>query len=127
MDKSVLEREVEIVRRARLALDRLGPFVSLAEAAQLTGVSLTTLADAVRHGRIPALQVQGRRWLVRPSAVRLYFQITTPAVQEVLQRHLISAGMLAHAKPRRARKFEPFRPIAVEGKPVSETLVEERR
>ncbi len=66
MDTQQLEQERSIVHSVEQLLKECGPFVSLAEAARLTGVPLPTLSDAVRHGCVPA--------------VRSYFaQATTPS------------------------------------------------
>ena len=121
------KREVEAVRRVKAVLDEYGPFVSLAEAARQTGVALPTLADAVRKGRIPALQVQKRRWLVRVSAVRHYFG-NRPDDEMELQRRLVEAGLLPAVKPQRERTFTMQNPISYMGeKSVSEWLIDERR
>jgi excisionase family DNA binding protein len=105
--------ETEAVRRVEQALREYGPFVSVAEAARQTGVPLPTLADAVRHQRIPALHVQKQRWLVRISAVRGYFK---------------AGGYLDENYTFANRKFRKIKPIAYEGKkPLSEWIVEERR
>jgi len=61
--------EEHAVKRAQQCLDKWGPWLSLAEASRQSGVPLATLAQAVRERRLPALQVQAQRWLVRLSAV----------------------------------------------------------
>ncbi|RIK38344.1 MAG: hypothetical protein DCC55_21430 [Chloroflexi bacterium] len=99
--------------------------MSLAEAARLTGVPLPTLSDAVRHGRVPAVQVQPRRWLVRIEAVQSYFQSKEANPHLALQQKLIAEGLLNEI--RLEQHFEPFEPLASKGKPASERLIEERR
>ncbi len=121
-----LTRELEIVQKVQTALTESGPFVSLAEAARQTGVPLATLADAVRSKRLPALQVQDRRWLVRVSAVSSFFG--KPRDAYALQRRLVEAGLLHEVKRREQRKFARFKPVrCVDGVLVSQQLVEERR
>ncbi|MCL4507423.1 MAG: hypothetical protein M1434_00395 [Chloroflexi bacterium] len=129
MEYPIDPREADAVHRVEQALAKYGPFVSLSEAARQTGVPLPTLADAVRHKRVPALRVQQRRWLVRVSAVRAYFQ--TPgddAIERALQQKLVAGGLLAEARSRAGRRFAEVKPARYKGdKPLSETLVEERR
>src|SRR5215218_9547212 len=68
-----LQHLKEVVKKIDQFLMNTDPFVLLAEASRLTGVSLPILSEAIRMGKVPALQVQPRRWLVRVSAVRSYF------------------------------------------------------
>jgi excisionase family DNA binding protein len=120
--------ETEAVRRVEQALREYGPFVSVAEAARQTGVPLPTLADAVRHQRIPALHVQKQRWLVRISAVRGYFSQESTDPRQELDRKLKAGGYLDENYTVANRKFRKIKPIAYEGKkPLSEWIVEERR
>ena len=125
MDIQQLEQERTIVHAVENFLKEQGPFVSLAEAARLTGVPLPTLSDAVRHGRVPAVQVQPRRWLVRVSAVRSYFAQSAPPPDLALQQRLLEQGLITEIK--REQRFEPFEPLSFKGKPASEILIEERR
>ena len=59
-------------------------------------------------------------------------QTETPPTDEekraALYKHLISIGMLKAVPPRTAKppELRDFQPIKVEGKPVSETIIEER-
>ncbi|MCX6050218.1 MAG: helix-turn-helix domain-containing protein [Chloroflexi bacterium] len=125
MDIQQLEQERSIVQSVEQFLKEQGPFVSLAEAARLTGVPLPTLSDAVRHGRVPAVQVQPRRWLVRVSAVRSYFNSDEDNPHLALQQRLMAEGLLTEIKLE--QHFEPFEPVPFKGRPVSEILIEERR
>lgn len=45
------------------------------------------------------------------------------------QRHLVTSGLMKSAKPRRRdqQAFERFEPVEITGKPLSETIIEERR
>lgn len=123
----MLAREQEIVRRIEALLAELGPFVSLAEASARTGVPLSTLAEAVRAHRVPALRVQERRWLVRLEAVRAWFGDTGDD-EYAAQRRLLEAGLITRIKRREDRRLQPFDPAPHEGrKPASASLVEDRR
>jgi hypothetical protein len=125
MDQLQLEQERTIVHTVEQFLKEQGPFVSLAEAARLTGVPLPSLSDAVRHGRVPAVQVQPRRWLVRVSAVRSYFTNNTINPHLALQQRLMAEGLLDQVKLE--QHFDQFEPFPSKGKAASETLIEERR
>ena len=125
MDIQQLEQERTIVHSVEQFLKACGPFVSLAEAARQTGVPLPTLSDAVRHGRVPAVQVQPRRWLVRVSAVRSYFAQAATPPDLALQQRLLEEGLLTEIKL--VQQFEPFEPLPFKGKPASEILLEARR
>jgi excisionase family DNA binding protein len=124
MENSVFQEEQRVVRRVNKLLEELGPFVSLAEASRRTGVPLATLSEAVRDGRIPAVQVQSRRWLVRVSAVLNHFGLEEPPDLE-WQKKLLAEGLLSKIKYR--NQFEPFEPIPTKGKLASEIIIEERR
>jgi len=48
--------------------------------------------------------------------------------EKELERKLFEAGLLSEIKPKAAADvYRKFKPIPVKGKPVSETIVEERR
>jgi len=127
MDAAGLAREQEIVRKVERSLEELGPFMSLSEASEQTGIPLSTLAEAVRTRRVPALRVQERRWLVRLAAVRAYFGDTV-SDEYADQRRLLEAGLISNIKRREDRHLSPFDPAPYEGdKPASESLVEDRR
>jgi lambda repressor-like predicted transcriptional regulator len=131
MDEAELKQEFEIVRKARRLIEEIlaefGPFVSLAEASRQTGVSLQTLAEAVRTERVPALKVLGKSW-VRVSAVRAYYKREENDDTDLrLQRALYEDGLLEEIRPRSLSKFTPFKPVKISGKPLSETIIEERR
>jgi hypothetical protein len=48
---------------------------------------------------------------------------------EEYQKRLVQAGLLSEVRTRRRDQqvFERFRPVPITGKPLSETIVEERR
>jgi hypothetical protein len=54
------------------AVEGSDPYVSLAQASRRLGVSLSTLSDAVRNKRIPALVMPDKRRYVRLSVVKAY-------------------------------------------------------
>jgi hypothetical protein len=130
MDNAKLRKEFEIADKARRliedALAEFGPFVSLAQASRQTGVPLQTLAEAVRTDRMPALKVLGRSW-VRISAVHAYFDKDGHESHGRIERALFEAGLIDEIRPRRKRKFTAFGPVKISGKPLSETVIEERR
>ncbi len=125
MNTIQLEQERDIVHQVEKILHAAGPFVSLTEASRVTGVNLPTLSEAIRKGKVPALQLQPRRWLVRESAVRSYFNRELKNPHLTVQQRLIDAGLLSEMKLN--QKFEKFEPLTFEGKPASEILIEERR
>lgn len=125
MDVHQLQAEQGIVKKVEQFLAECGPFVSLAEAARQCSIPLPTLSEAVRSGRVPALRVQPRRWLVRVAAVRNYFDNEAPNPHLTLQQCLLEAGLLRTIKVE--QHFSKFEPIVVKGKPTSEILIEERR
>ena len=52
------------------------------------------------------------------------------ATEEDFRHALIAAGLLSSPSPEaraRAARRRPFKPVPVRGKPISETLIEERR
>ncbi len=76
--ETLIQTEATIVKQIEDLMSRLGPFVTLADASRITKVPLATLSEAVRLGRLPALRVQPRRWLIRISAVEAYFNQRLP-------------------------------------------------
>ena len=48
---------------------------------------------------------------------------------EEYQERLVEAGLLKQVRPRRRdqRAFDSYRPVEISGKPLSETIIEERR
>jgi hypothetical protein len=48
---------------------------------------------------------------------------------EDYQQRLVDAGLLKQVKPRHREQqsFDSFRPVEISGKPLSETIIEERR
>lgn len=51
--------------------------------------------------------------------------------EDEFEQHLLAAGVISKVKPQISEeelaRFRAYRPIEVEGKPVSETLIEDRR
>lgn len=62
------DAEIYAVKQIRAALELWGPWLRLREAADQSCVPFSTIAQAVREGRLPALQL-GRQRFVRLSAV----------------------------------------------------------
>ncbi|MGO8903066.1 MAG: hypothetical protein ACLQU5_32700 [Isosphaeraceae bacterium] len=56
-------------------------------------------------------------------------EIRRIATLQELQRRLVAAGLLSEIKPppRFMPSREPFTPVAIEGEPLSETIIRERR
>jgi len=63
------DAEIFAIAEAQKALELWGPWLKLEEAAKQSGIPFSTLAQAVREGRLPALQL-GRQKFVRLSAVQ---------------------------------------------------------
>ncbi|HXG64540.1 MAG TPA: hypothetical protein VNO70_05495 [Blastocatellia bacterium] len=52
----------------------------------------------------------------------------SPSPEDLLNQQLLQAGLLKRIPPRTVDPNRPpFKPIKVQGKPVSETIIEERR
>lgn len=66
-----LAQEQQAVDAAQAALDKYGPFILIPDAAKLAGVPPATLYQAVREGRVPAVRLEPRGWLIRVSAIEL--------------------------------------------------------
>lgn len=120
-----LQAEIECARRAQEVMVA-GGFIPLAEAARRTGVLLSTLADAARSGRLPAVQAQPRRWLVRLAAVEAVFGKTGGLSEEAVEQALAQRGVIARRSKARAR-LKMIRPVALGGEPLSETILADRR
>ena len=54
---------------------------------------------------------------------------TSQPTEDDFQRAMLDAGLLTSAKPLAVdlESFRNYKPVEVEGKPVSETIIEERR
>lgn len=54
---------------------------------------------------------------------------STAAREEMLARVLFQAGLLTELQPKgmNAQTYHQYKPVQVQGKPVSESLIEERR
>ena len=122
-----MNSEIEIVREVQRKLEETR-FVSLAEAARATHVPLTTLSSAVRTGRLPAVRVMPKRWLVRVSAVNSYFNKTRSAMsQDELDTFLMDMGIL-EKRNKPFGKLKPFKAVRISGgKSATELVIEGRR
>jgi hypothetical protein len=67
--KMELDDEWIAARQAQAALARFGPFETLASISKAEGVPLSTLAQAAREQRMPAVAIPGG-WLARRTAVQ---------------------------------------------------------
>ena len=124
--KAEIGDETDIVREMQAALKERA-FVSLAEAARATQVPLTTLSSAVRSGRLPAVRVMPKRWLVRVSAVNSYFSRTDTVIsQEALDRFLMDAGIL-EKREKPFGKPKAFKPLKISGGKSATAMVIEGR
>jgi hypothetical protein len=56
-------------------------------------------------------------------------QTTKPAPEELFEQKLLEAGIISEIPKRlpTPESLRDFKPVAVKGKPVSETIIEERR
>jgi hypothetical protein len=52
-----------------------------------------------------------------------------PLTDEAYQRLLLAAGLVTEVRARRRdqKSFDAFKPVRISGKPLSETIIEERR
>jgi hypothetical protein len=76
---------------------------------------------------VKALPVEEQRRL--RGFLEALLSSSTEAQEERLARLLLQAGLIAELKPKglNAQTHHQYTPIQVQGKPVSESLVEERR
>lgn len=49
--------------------------------------------------------------------------------EEQLQKQLVADGLVSHVPPRKkdVERYRQWQPVAIQGKPLSQTIVEERR
>ncbi len=131
MNTSRITQEAKRARQVQDAIDR-GGFVPLSAASRAANVPLTTLADAVRAGRVPAVRVQPGRWVVRIEAVRLAFGARSAGkptpTQAQLDRVLAEAGLLAIPEGG-FKPVQPFQSIDFDddGPTLSQLILKERR
>jgi hypothetical protein len=78
--QAVWNQEVEeyVIHKMEQAIQKWGPLIPLAEAARTTGYPLSTLAQAAREKRLPAIEVSPGHWLVRLSAVHAQIGLNPP-------------------------------------------------
>jgi len=93
--------------------------VSLAQAARETGISLQTLSSAVSSGRVPALKMPDKRRYVQLDVVRRHF------IRDSWIKKALAAGLITSI-PRNTRLKPNPHKAKVEGKLVSQTLIEDR-
>jgi hypothetical protein len=78
--------------------------------------------------QVKALSVD-EQWRLRTLLDALLTSPGTPPTEEEFERALVAAGLLSVPKPQdlNVEQYRQYKPVAVQGKPVSETLIEERR
>jgi len=66
---------------------------------------------------------------VRNHLHRLFDEKQAQCPEDLLQQKLLEAGVIKEVRPRRKRANPPdeFKLVKVKGKPVSQTIIEERR
>ncbi len=63
--------EVKITRKLQKLLDETGPWVTLSDAARITGKNLQTLSSAARDGRLPSIVIPQSQQTTRAQSIRL--------------------------------------------------------
>jgi len=71
-------------------------------------------------------QAQARRATIAETVTQILEEIQA-AQMTALWDSLKTRGLLAERKPAPTTNDEPFQPIQVQGKPLSEVIIEERR
>jgi len=94
--------------------------VSLAQAARETGVSLQTLSSAVSSGRVPALKMPDKRRYVQLDVVRRHFK------RDAWLEKALASGLI-RSIPRNTRIEPNLHKAEVEGKLLSQAIIEDRR
>ncbi len=103
--------------------------VTLTDAAKTAGMPLATVSDAVRKQKIPSVKYGNQR-LVRVEAIRQYFGDDAEAdgKDDLRERQLLKdRGLLLEMRPQSRHEFKALKRAVVAGKPVSQTIIEERR
>jgi hypothetical protein len=60
-----------VVREYEKATETYGPLVPLQTVAETLGVAVQTVDDYITRGRLQAVELSGRRWVVGASAIQL--------------------------------------------------------
>lgn len=76
--KTEIEDDWVSVKRMEATLAQYGPFKSLADLAKQEQVPLSTLAQAAREGRLPAVALPTGGWMARASAVKNRLGLRSP-------------------------------------------------
>jgi len=114
------------IRAITKLLEGPDPYLSLKQASDQVGIPLSTLSDAVRSKRVPALVMPDKRHYVRRSVIQAYARQSMDVLEHQLQAALVEAGLLTTIKAKSKSPLMPFNPVKVAGKPVSETLLDDR-
>ena len=77
---------------------------------------------------VKALSVEEQKQL-QETLHRLLTSSPTESQEQELARVLLQAGLVAELRPRGidAQAYRQYKPVRVKGKPLSETIIEERR
>lgn len=128
MTRSLNQGDARDVRKIEALLGGDDPYLSLKQAAQRSGVPLSTLSDVVRHGRVPALTMPDGRRYVRLSAVQTYASRRDVDAHVRAQQRLVERGLLTAVRSTSPvqRALPRVKRAVVRGRPASETLIEER-
>ncbi len=96
---------------------------------ELTSEEETLLRQkAERQGQAPEAVVHGlvQQGLLATPPEQPELQTVSDKAHEALVQHLLDTGRMSK-RPTNPGQLRPFRPITMTGKPVSETIIEERR
>lgn len=124
-ETQMVAQAAELIQQTHAQLRDLG-LVTLTEAAKATGIPLATLSDAIRKHAIPSVKYGNQR-LVRVAAVRQQFGLDEAGLDEADQKRLHESGLLMELRPSHAHIFKPIKRAIVSGKPLSQSIIEERR
>lgn len=124
-EQKVMLRAAAAIKQVDAQLREMG-LVTLTEAAKTAGVPLATASDAVRKQAIPSVKFGNQR-LVRVEAIRQYFAVDSNDDDAAEQQLLKDRGILIEMRPQGRHEFKPVKRAIVAGKPVSHSIIEDRR
>lgn len=90
-------------------------------------MSSATLERIIEEAQ--ALTPDERQQLVKRLSVLVPAPPTDDDLEDAFERELVAEGILSEVKPLAtdSAEYHSYQPITVEGKPLSETIIEERR
>ena len=125
-EQKVMLRAAAAIKQVDAQLREMG-LVTLTEAAKTAGVPLATASDAVRKQAIPSVKFGNQR-LVRVEAIRQYFAVDSSNDDDAAEQQLLKdRGILIEMRPQGRHEFKPVKRAIVAGKPVSQSIIEDRR